>query len=156
MSPRSGCSLPATKERRARTLRMNRPPLQPSLSYPRFNDEALEGHWHHPSRPLQCALSERQSELRDRDEDCRRIRHAAERASGLTWRWVSRARRMVAPLCGGLASRGASSQAINLNASFDQILRLNTKISFDIMISIRHLKDFIRWHSLSFVTSKTR
>jgi hypothetical protein len=37
-----------------------------------------------------------------------------------------------------------------------RILRLNTKISFDIMISIRHLEDFIRWHSLSFVTSKTR
>jgi probable addiction module antidote protein len=33
---------------------------------------------------LYKALSpERQSELRDRDEDCRCIRHAAERASGL-------------------------------------------------------------------------
>src|SRR5580704_12862953 len=47
------------------------------------HDKGLEGHRHHPSQSLQGALSERRSELRDRNEDCRCIRYA-ERASGLS------------------------------------------------------------------------
>ena len=47
------------------------------------HDEALKGHRHHPRRPLQGSFSKWKSELRDRDEDRRCIRHATERASSL-------------------------------------------------------------------------